>query len=227
MTFVEVMGELASSGTERNRNVYRRHGFGDNQYGVSFANLNKLAKAIRKNNELAGQLWATGNGDARNLATLIADPKTISRETLLAWISTITCYVHADLIGAKVAAKHPEAAALMARCMKSKQEFAQQVGWDIASVAAVNGGLSDAEADRLLRVIEKSIAKAPNRARHAMNSALIAIGLRGPAFKKKAIAAARRIGKVEVDHGETGCVTPDAESYIRKAAARKKAKTPR
>ena len=53
-----------------------------------------------------------------------------------------------------------------------------------------------------------------------MNLALIAIGIYKPTLRKQAIAAARRIGKVEVDHGETSCKTPDAESYIVKAAAR-------
>ena len=43
-----------------------------------------------------------------------------------------------------------------------------------------------------------------------------------PGLEKKATAAARRIGKVEVDHGETGCNTPDAIAYIRKAKARRK-----
>lgn len=36
-----------------------------------------------------------------------------------------------------------------------------------------------------------------------------------------AIAHARRIGKVEVDHGDTACKTPDAEAYILKTRARK------
>ena len=31
--------------------------------------------------------------------------------------------------------------------------------------------------------------------------------------------AAKRIGKVEVDHGETGCKTQDAVTYIQKAKA--------
>jgi 3-methyladenine DNA glycosylase AlkD len=224
MTLAEVMRELESMGTEQNRKIYRRHGFGDNQFGVSFSNLNKLAKSIKKDNTLAADLWSTGNGDARNLATLIVDAKTLPVGTLNAWIASATCYVHADLLGTKVAAKHPEVDKIMLRCMKGKADLTQQVGWDIASVQAMNGGLSDEEADRLLQTIEKTIQKAPNRARHAMNGAVIAIGLRGPAFKKKAIAAARRIGKVEVDHGETGCVTPDAERYIREAAARKKGK---
>lgn len=225
MTLAEVMRELESMGTEQNRRIYRRHGFGDDQFGVSFGNLHKLAKSIKKDNVLAAALWETGNGDARNLATLIADPKTLSERKLQAWIGSLTCHLHADLLGSKVAAKHPEAAKIMERCMKARADLVQQVGWEIASVRATNGSMSDDEAERLLRTIEQTIHMAPNRTRHAMNGALIAIGLRGPAFKKKAVAAARRIGKVEVDHGETGCVTPDAESYILKAAARKKAKS--
>jgi hypothetical protein len=52
---------------------------------------------------------------------------------------------------------------------------------------------------------------------------LIAIGIRNSALEKKALAAARQIGKVAVDHGETGCKTPDATAYIQKARARKRA----
>ena len=49
----------------------------------------------------------------------------------------------------------------------------------------------------------------------AMNSALIAIGIRNEDLERKAIEIAREIGKVHVDHGATSCKTPDAESYIK------------
>ena len=42
-----------------------------------------------------------------------------------------------------------------------------------------------------------------------MNGALISIGIRNAKLEKLAIAAAKRIGKVEVDHLETSCKTPD------------------
>jgi hypothetical protein len=35
-------------------------------------------------------------------------------------------------------------------------------------------------------------------------------------------AAAKRIGRVEVDRGETGCKTPDAADYIKRTLVRKK-----
>lgn len=81
---------------------------------------------------------------------------------------------------------------------------------------------SDADAERVLTTIEKEIHLSSNWARYAMNNALISIGVFKPALRKKAIAAARRIGKVLVDHGDTNCKTPDAIPYIGKASKRKR-----
>jgi hypothetical protein len=58
-----------------------------------------------------------------------------------------------------------------------------------------------------------------------MNNALIAIGTRNDALEARAVAIAVKIGKVRVDHGETGCKTPDAAEYIAKALAYRHKKT--
>jgi hypothetical protein len=55
-----------------------------------------------------------------------------------------------------------------------------------------------------------------------MNAAVIAIGGRSAALRKLATAAAKRIGPVEVDHGDTACTTPDAVTYIGKLWERAK-----
>ena len=75
-----------------------------------------------------------------------------------------------------------------------------------------------------LATIEGEIHARKNRVRDAMNSALIAIGIRNDALEEQALAAATRIGKVEVDHGETGCKTPDAADYIRRTLDRRRQK---
>ena len=82
--------------------------------------------------------------------------------------------------------------------------------------------VSDADAEQVLATIEKQIHRSPNWARYAMNGALISIGVFKPTLRKKAIEAAQRIGKVEIDHGETNCKTPDAVPYIEKASKRKR-----
>ena len=74
MNLNSALRELKRRGTAQNRKVYRRHGVGENMYGVSFADLRLLAKQIKTDPDLAVQLWATGNHDAQILATLIADP---------------------------------------------------------------------------------------------------------------------------------------------------------
>jgi len=48
-----------------------------NTYGVSIPNLRTLAKEIGKNHSLALQLWSSDIHDAKILASLIDNPKTV------------------------------------------------------------------------------------------------------------------------------------------------------
>lgn len=51
-----------------------------------------------------------------------------------------------------------------------------------------------------------------------MNAALIAIGGHRAGLRERAVAVAEAVGAVEVDHGETGMVTPDARAYLEQMA---------
>lgn len=64
-----------------------------------------------------------------------------------------------------------------------------------------------------------ALEEAGTEQREAMNHALIAIGCRSAALRESATAVARRIGKVDIDHGDTACKTPDAVPYSDKAWA--------
>ena len=113
----------------------------------------------------------------------------------------------------------------MTSWIKSKDEWRASAGWNIlAHLALADNGLPDSDFESMLTRIESRIPQAKNRTRHAMNNALIAIGSRNEHLAELATTAAGRIGKVEVDHGETGCKTPDAASYIAKTRAHYAAK---
>ena len=218
----EALDTLKSLGTEQNRKTYRRHGAGEDVYGVSFAHLKELKKKIRTDHDLAVALWESGNHDARMLAGLIADPKRLDARTLDAWAQGLRNYVETDMLG-NIASKSPHARETMARWIASDEEWIASAGWRILAYVAMDGdALPDEYFERFLSTIERDINESQNRVRHEMNNALIAIGIRNPALQEKACAAAARIGKVEVDHGETGCKTPDAAGYIRKTLERKK-----
>ena len=82
-------------------------------------------------------------------------------------------------------------------------------------------GVSFATLRKLAR-IEQEIHPRKIRTKHAMNTARCAIGIGREALREEAVRSAKRIRKVEVDHGETGCKTPDAVAYIQRAAKRKR-----
>jgi len=222
MNLQEALDTLKSLGTEQNRKTYRRHGAGEDVYGVSFAHLKDLKKKLRTDHDLAVALWESGNHDARMLAGMIADPRCLDAKTLDAWARGLRNYVETDALGG-LAAKTPHARETMSRWIASDEEWIASAGWRILAQVAMNGdSLPDEYFERFLSTIERDIDESQNRVRHEMNNALIAIGIRNPALEEKALAAAARIGKVEVDHGETGCKTPEAAGYIRKTLERKK-----
>jgi 3-methyladenine DNA glycosylase AlkD len=216
------MHELEALGTVQNRKVYQRHGVGEHQYGVSFANLKSLQKKLKVNQELAQALWATGNHDARVLATLVADPKQVDDSTLEAWAQDLDNYVITDSFSGLVS-RTPLARQKMEQWTNAENEWLGQAGWNLlAHLALQDASLPDDYFRPYLKTIERDIHQRQNRVRYSMNNALIAIGMRNSTLQEEAIAAATKIGRVEVDHGETNCKTPDAIAYIHKAAARQR-----
>jgi 3-methyladenine DNA glycosylase AlkD len=224
MTETEVMQQLRSLGKEQTAKTYRRHGVRGDVFGVSYGDLGKLKKRIKVDHALAVALWRTGNHDARILATMVADPAALDERTLDAWARDLDSYPIADAF-AGLAAQSPAARRCMERWTTDDGEWVGRAGWLVlARLAGDGGALSDAELAGYLPTIEREIHTRKNRVRDAMNSALIAVGIRNAPLREQALAAAARIGTVDVDHGETNCKTPDAAEYIRKTVAYREGK---
>ncbi|GMV92299.1 MAG: hypothetical protein AMXMBFR82_20770 [Candidatus Hydrogenedentota bacterium] len=223
-----VMGELESMGKPNTAKIYGRHGVTGETFGVSYADLGDLHKRIGTNHALALELWKSKVHDAQVLATKVANSETMTKAEINGWVKDAGNYVITDAISA-LAARMKAGLELSLKWIDSKDEWTSAAGWGAISVLAMNGGLDAPTARQLLKRIVRDIHSAKNRTRHTMNSALIAIGGAMDELREEAIAAARAIGKVDVDHGETGCETPDAIAYIQRMAARPKRKrnTPR
>ena len=222
MNAQQILSTLEKLGKPQTAAIYKRYGTGDNVFGVLTSEIAKLQKKIKVDHALALELWKTENAEARVLALQIADPAKLTRtdaDRLLADgpVRFVGSYL-SDLL-----ARSPIAEATMRAWMKSPDELHREMGYSVLSVRLKDDtdSISDADAEKVLATIENEIHRSPNWARYAMNNALIAIGVYKPALRKKATAAARRIGKVEVDHGKTYCKTPDAAPYIERASKRK------
>lgn len=221
LTDKELLQELKSLGSEQTRKTYKRHGVGHKQFGVSYANLGKLQKKIKIDHDLAGKLWTSRVHDAQILATMISDPAKMTAKEIDAWAKSFSNYVLTDAVAALVG-KTPLAPKKAEQWSKSKEEWLGSAGWLILSgLAARDAELSDSFFLPYLDTIQSDIHKRKNRLRYAMNGALISIGARNSSLQKEALAVDAKIGKVEVDRGDTGCKTPDAANYIRKMVERK------
>ena len=221
MKYEEIMEQLKSLGTSQNVKKYIRHGAGPDLFGVSFGNLNKIAKKLKINHEVGLQLWESGNMDAQLLATRIMDPQLISREMIEKWIKEISYYVLLDDFVFKVVVKTPFAQELMLIWIESTKEWIGRAGWNILNnYALYHKDLPDSFFEPYLSKLEAQLQTSKNRTKQAMNNTLIAIGIKSAELAEKAITVARKIGKVTVNHGKTACKTPIAEDYIIKSRKR-------
>lgn len=223
MNSSEVLATLKKLGKPQTAAIYKRYGTGDNVFGVLTSEIAKLRKKIKTDHALGIELWKSGNAEARALALQIADPAKLTRPAADKFVKDgpvrfVGWYL------SELVARSPIADDTMRAWMKSDDESFREMGYGILGMRLRDDpdSVSDADAAKILATIEKEIHGSPNWARYAMNGALIGIGINKPALRKKATEAATRIGKVQVDHGETYCKTPDAAAYIGKAAKRKR-----
>ncbi len=211
-TALRTLQRLGKPGTVA---IYARHGVTGPCWGVSYADLGKLVKQAGVDHDLALGLWRSGVHDARVMATKVADPAVMTAAELDGWVRDADNYVLVDAV-AGLAARSGVALDLVKRWIADAAEWVGAAGYGVAAVLAVDGRLPATLAASLLTKIQKGIQKAKNRTRHSMNNALIAIGGSMADLRSAALAVADAIGVVEVDHGETGCKTPHAASYIQK-----------
>jgi 3-methyladenine DNA glycosylase AlkD len=228
------MTELAARGSESTKRIFAKHGAKEPFFGVKVADLKTIEKRIKGDHPLALKLYATGNGDAQYLAGMLADGAKMTPAELESWASTACWNMISATIVPWVASEHPNGFALALKWIASPKEHIAVSGWKTLSALAAtvpDEKLPVKEFSGLLDRVAKTLPKAPDEVRSAMNGFVIACGTYIAALGDKAIATARSLGKVEVDPGETGCKVPDAETYILKcrrgAAVAPKRKTVR
>lgn len=83
--------------------------------------------------------------------------------------------------------------------------------------------LGDDFFEPLLDTIEKRLQKEENWVKDGMNAAFMRIGMRSRGLNRRALAVAKKIGKVEVDYGDdNSCEAPDVVKHLTSPALKKK-----
>lgn len=220
----DVLRDLEAAASAQTAKTYRRHGVGEPLIGVKYGDLAKIERTIKGRSDLATELWATGIHEARLLALRCWDPESLTASEANALVRAVDSYVIAEAVGGFVS-NTPIARDRSNRWRPQRSEWISSVGWCVLACSAQDPDVwPEAELADILEQIEGAIHGSLNRVRHEMNASIINIALRSPALEKQAIANAKRIGTVEVDHGDTGCKTPDAVTYINKTLSHRQAK---
>ncbi|RKP51738.1 DNA alkylation repair protein [Cohnella endophytica] len=219
MTLREAMRSLEEMGTEQTKKTHIRHGAREPLFGVRVGDMKKLVKDVKKDQDIALALYATGNSDAMYLAGLTVNPKTVAKEVLREWARGAYWYMIAEYTVAGVAAEGPYALELAREWIESPDEQVATCGWstyaNYVSIAP-DEELDMEEIQALLRRIEASIHGERNRVRYTMNGFVIAVGTYVVPLQGIAKGVAEAIGKVHVNVGETACKVPLATDYIDK-----------
>ena len=129
MTLKQALAQLEALGDEKMRKQNTEHGAGDNQFGVRRGEVRKLAKKIKSDHKLALALWKTGNIDARFLAILIIEPKSLSSEEMDRMVRSVTFVEVADWLSSYVVKNHPDKETLRQGWMETDDAMAARAGW--------------------------------------------------------------------------------------------------
>lgn len=228
------MSALAAKGSEATKKLLLKHGAREPFFGVKVADLKPLQKELRGDQKLAMKLYATGNGDAQYLAGMIADGAKMTPSELQEWAENASWNLISAYTVPWVASENPQGFVCAMKWIESKDELVAVAGWKTLSALATivpDEKLPLKHFLPLLDRVAKQMPSAPDNVRTAMNGFLIASGTYVAPLGDKPIMTARRIGRIEIDQGETACKVPDAESYILKnrrgAAVAPKRKTVR
>jgi 3-methyladenine DNA glycosylase AlkD len=223
MTANEIVDELKSLGNEATKKTLLKHGAKEPFFGVKVEHLKKIQKRVKKDYQLALDLYDTGISDAMYLAGLIADDAAMTKQDLQRWVEKAYWYMLSEYTVAWVAAESKHGRELAMKWIESPKESIAAAGWATCSSLVATKG--DDQLDlgglkKLLQRVQKTIHQQPNRVRYTMNGFVIAVGCYVPALTEIALSTAKTIGDVSVDMGGTACKVPSAVDYIRKVQQR-------
>ncbi|MEU2984933.1 DNA alkylation repair protein [Micromonospora aurantiaca] len=215
-TVAEVTAELAALDDPKIRAVNERHG---DDHGVNLGKLRAVAKRLKTQQELARELWATGDSAARLLAMLICRPKAYGRDELDAMLREARTPKVYDWLVNYVVKRSPHAEPLRLAWSADRDPVVASAGWALTTerVARNPEGLDLAG---LLDVIEAEMAGAPERLQWAMNHCLAQIGIEHPAYRDRAIGIGERLGVLKDYPTPPGCTSPYAPVWINEMVRR-------
>ena len=163
-------------------------------FGVSVANLHKLAKITGHNHEFALALWKTGWYEARMLAALVDEPERVTPAQMDQWCRDFDNWGICDTVCFKLFDQSPHAYKKVEQWAKRRDEFVKRGAFALmASLALHDKEASDDCFAKWFPLIEKAAHDERNFVKKGVSWALRAVSKRNPKLKAAAIKLAQRL----------------------------------
>lgn len=215
-TAKDLLAELNELADERVLAVNQRQG---DDHAVNLTKLRGIANRLKKQHELALELWATGDTAARLLALLICRPKEFSIGELDTMQRQAGTPKVKDWLLSNVVKKSRHAEELRAQWMEDADPDVAAAGWALTADKVAKKP-EDLDLPGLLDTIEQEMAVAPERLQWAMNTTLAQIGIEHPELRERALTIGERLAVLKDYLTSPGCTSPYAPTWITEMVSR-------
>jgi 3-methyladenine DNA glycosylase AlkD len=197
MSVVEIIHQLKQKANPAYHAGMLRFGVDNSKaLGVPIPELRKLARSIKKNHQLALELWDTGIHETRILASLIDDPAMVTPAQMDTWVKEFYSWDLCDQVCGNLFDRTPFAIEKALTYTTSKEEYIKRAGFVLMAEYAVHNKTAGNEIFiALLPIIEREAWDDRNFVKKAVNWALRQIGKRNSILKTVAIESAKRISQ--------------------------------
>ena len=188
--------ELESLSTAKRRDeMGPRYGIHtDKAFGVSMADLQKIARRIGRDHALAAALWETGWYEARALAALIDAPEQVTAAQMNRWSRDFDNWAICDTACMHLFDRTPHAFGKVAQWARRREEFVRRAAFALlASLALHDKSTASKPFADCLPLIDAAATDERNFVKKSVNWALRAIGERNRELNSAAIALAQRL----------------------------------
>jgi len=163
-------------------------------FGVSVANLHKLAKIVGRNHEFALALWETGWYEARMLAALVDEPERVTPSQMDKWCRDFDNWGICDTVCFHLFDRVPHAYGKVEQWARRRDEFVRRGAFALmASLALHDKQASDENFTKWFPLIEEGANDDRNFVKKGVSWALRGIGKRNAKLKSAAIKVAQRL----------------------------------
>ena len=218
-----VMQELEDLGKERTKKMYISNGAHEPLFGVATGAMKPIVRKIKINQDLAEELYSTGNYDAMYFAGIIADPKAMTESDYDRWMDAAYFYMLSDYVVAVTLSESDIAQEVSDKWIASGEELRMSAGWSCYCWLLGNRKdveFSDSKISDMLDLVKHTIHESPERTKSAMNNFLYTVGISYLPLHEKAVETAKAIGIVEVKRDKKKSSFLNAYESIQKEVGR-------